>query len=57
MRWVEHVARMVEEERCVSVVVGILKTRDYLEGIGVRRRIILKMIAKKVGVKGRTALI
>jgi hypothetical protein len=48
---------MVEEERCVSVVVGILKTRDHLEGIGVRRRIILKMIAKKVGVKGRTALI
>jgi len=48
MRWVEHVARMGEEERCISVVVGILKTREHLEGIGVRRRIILKMIAKKV---------
>jgi len=48
---------MVEEERRISVVVGILKTRDHLEGIGVRRSIILKMIAKKVVLKGRAALI
>jgi len=56
MRWVEHVARMDEEERCRSVVVGILKARDHLEGIGPRRRIILKTIAKKGGLRARTAL-
>jgi len=48
---------MGEEERCRSVLVGILKARDHLEGIGGRRRIILKMIAKKVGLRARTALI
>lgn len=37
--------------------VGILKARDHLEGIGVRRRIILKIIAKKGGLRARTALI
>jgi hypothetical protein len=45
-----------EEERCRSVVVGILKARDRLEGIGPRRRIILRTIAKKVGLRARTAL-
>jgi hypothetical protein len=48
---------MGEEERCRSVVVGILKARDHLEGTGVRRRIILKIIAKKVDLRARTALI
>jgi hypothetical protein len=57
MRWAEHVARMGEEERCISVVVGIPKTRDILEGIDVHRRIMLKMIAKKGGLRMRTALI
>lgn len=57
MRWVEHVARMGEEERCRSVVVRILKARDHLEGIGVRRRIILKIIAKKGGIRARIAWI
>jgi hypothetical protein len=57
MRWAEHVARMGEEERCINVVVGILKTRDHLEGVGVHRRIILKTIAKKGGLSVRTALI
>jgi len=47
---------MDEEERCRSVVVGILKARDHLEGIGPRRRIILKTIAKKGGLRARTAL-
>jgi len=48
---------MGEEERCRSVVMGILKARDQLEGIGVRRSIILKVIAKKGGLRARTALI
>jgi hypothetical protein len=34
----EHVARMGGEKRCISVVVGILKTRDHLEGVGLHRR-------------------
>jgi hypothetical protein len=37
-------------------VVGILKAREHLEGIGVRRRIILKIIAKKGGLRARSAL-
>jgi hypothetical protein len=56
MRWVDHVARMGEENRCRSVVVGILKARDHLERIGARKRIILKIIVKKVGLRARTAL-
>jgi hypothetical protein len=48
---------MGAEERCRSVVVGNLKARDHLEGIGVRRRITLKIIAKKCVLRARTALI
>jgi hypothetical protein len=47
MRWTEHVARMGEEKRYISVVVGILKTRDHLEGVGLHRRIILIIILKR----------
>jgi hypothetical protein len=41
MRWVGHVACMVEKISAYMVAVGNLKERDHLEYLGIRR-IILK---------------
>jgi hypothetical protein len=39
-RWVERVARMVKD-KCVQVLVGVVKGKDHLEDLGVDETIIL----------------
>ena len=47
MRWVGHVARMVERRNVYRVLVGNLKERDHVGDPRVNGRIILRWIFRK----------
>jgi hypothetical protein len=48
MRGAEHVKCTRDNKDTIKITVGTLKERDYLEGLGINGRIILKGVLKYI---------